>query len=119
MPRMLHGSELGGAGAQEGVATRASGATCPGAVPETPCKAGVSLEQLGSPTALGVGLQEPKCLLLGAQLTGCVLAHLFARQVLRAPCWSASVQQPSLSCLPCTATANQLQVHSSVCVGGC
>lgn len=59
MPRMLHGSELGGAGAQEGVATRASGATCPGAVPETPCEAGVCLEQPGTPSALGAGLQEP------------------------------------------------------------
>ncbi len=48
---------LGGAGAQGGVSTCASAATCPGAVPETPCEAGVN--QPGTPTALGAGLQEP------------------------------------------------------------
>ena len=56
-----------------GVSTCASAATCPGAVPETPCEAGVCLEQPGAPTALGVGLQEPQFLLLGAQLAGFLL----------------------------------------------
>jgi len=60
MLRTLHGSELGGAGAQEGVAIRASAATCPGAVPEKPCEAGVCLEQPGAPGAAPEAeLQEP------------------------------------------------------------
>ena len=50
MLRTLHGSELGGAGAQEGVAIRASAATCPG----------VCLEQPGAPGAAPEAeLQEP------------------------------------------------------------
>lgn len=110
---------LAGAGAKEGVPTCARAATCPGAVPETPCEAGVCLKQPGAPSAYGVGLQEPQSLLHGAQLAGVVLALLLACQVLRAASCTACVQQPSLSCLPCTAAANQLKVHSSVCVGGC